>query len=200
MYSSTTTTHIIPSHKSFISVNTHEQGAQLNFVSALTDLLSELEQNFSDLVILCIGSDRSTGDSLGPLVGSMLEDLNTKNAVILGTLNKPVHALNLKETRLHIEKNFASAAILAVDACLGQKQKIGHLEIGKGPLQPGAAVNKRIPPVGDIYIAGIVNVGGFMELMVLQSTPLSVVIPMSRFIGLGIYMAVSETSWAAVKS
>ncbi|MDO9535715.1 MAG: spore protease YyaC [Bacillota bacterium] len=199
MYSSTTTTDIIPSQKPFISLDTHEHGAQVDFVKALTDLLDELDENFSDLVILCIGSDRSTGDSLGPLVGSMLEDLNTKNAVVLGTLNKPVHALNLKETRLHIEQNYASAAIIAVDACLGQKQKIGHLEIGKGPLQPGAAVNKRIPPVGDIYIAGIVNVGGFMEMMVLQSTPLSVVIPMARFIGLGIFMAISEDSRSAVR-
>lgn len=199
MYSSTTTTNIIPSQKSFISINTHEYGAQVNFVKALTDLLNELDKNFSDLVILCIGSDRSTGDSLGPLVGSMLEDLNTRDAVILGTLNKPVHALNLKETRLHLEQNFASAAILAVDACLGQKQKIGHLEIGKGPLQPGAAVRKRIPPIGDIYIAGIVNVGGYMELMVLQSTPLSVVIPMARFIGWGIFMAISGGAWSAVR-
>jgi putative sporulation protein YyaC len=199
MYSSTTTTNIIPSQKPFISLDTQEHGAQLNFVKALTDLLDELDKNYSDLVILCIGSDRSTGDSLGPLVGSMLEDLNTKNAVILGTLNKPVHALNLQETCCHIEQNFTSAAIVAVDACLGQKKNIGHLEIGKGPLQPGAAVNKRIPPVGDIYIAGIVNVGGFMELMVLQSTPLSTVIPMARFIGLGIYMAISELSRSAVR-
>jgi putative sporulation protein YyaC len=195
MYSSTTQTNIIPSSSPLTTINPHEPAALSTFVDVLARLLNELANNSSKLVILCIGSDRSTGDSLGPLVGSMLEDLHPRHAVILGTLSQPVHALNLKETRLSIEEKYDSAAVLAVDACLGQKDKIGCLEVGRGSLKPGAAVKKRIPPVGDVYITGIVNVGGFMELMVLQSTRLGIVFPLARFIGWGIFLAISMTDW-----
>lgn len=195
MYSSTTHTNIIPSSSTITTINPNEPAALSIFADILAGLLNDLGHTCSELVILCIGSDRSTGDSLGPLVGSMLEDLHLQNAVILGTLSQPVHALNLKETRLSLEEKYNTAAVLAVDACLGQKHKIGCLEVGKGSLQPGAAVKKRIPPVGDIYITGIVNVGGFMELMVLQSTRLGVVIPLAQFIGRGIFLAVSITGW-----
>ncbi|MNY42755.1 hypothetical protein D3C86_1776740 [compost metagenome] len=42
-------------------------------------------------------------------------------------------------------------------------------------MRPGAGVNKQLPPVGDIHMTGIVNVGGFMEYFVLQNTRLSLV-------------------------
>ena len=92
-----------------------------------------------------------------------------------------------------IENKYNPAAILAVDAGLGQQHKIGFLEVGKGSLRPGAAVNKRIPPIGDVFITGIVNAGGFMELMVLQTTRLGIVLPLARFISWGIYLATSLT-------
>ena len=38
--------------------------------------------------------------------------------------------------------------------------------------KPGAGVNKDLPPVGDLYITGVVNVGGFMDYLVLQNTRL----------------------------
>ncbi|MEJ1731387.1 DUF1256 domain-containing protein, partial [Escherichia coli] len=64
----------------------------------------------------------------------MLEELQPGNAVVMGTLTKPVHALNLAKTRLSIKEHYDSAAIPAVDAGLGQRDKIGTLEIGKGSL------------------------------------------------------------------
>mgnify|MGYP000423502120 CR=1 FL=1 len=47
------------------------------------------------IMFLCIGTDRSTGDSLGPLVGHMLRSRRLKGAAVIGTLDKPVHAMNL---------------------------------------------------------------------------------------------------------
>jgi putative sporulation protein YyaC len=195
MYSSTTQINIIPSGSSLTTINPHDPASLSMFVNVLAELLNELRHNYSQLIILCIGSDRSTGDSLGPLVGSMLEELQPGNAVVMGTLTKPVHALNLAKTRLSIKEHYDSAAILAVDAGLGQRDKIGTLEIGKGSLKPGAAVKKRIPPIGDIYITGIVNIGGFMELMVLQTTSLGIVFHLARFIGWGIYLALAMNNW-----
>lgn len=175
-----------------VAINPQEKGSLTAFVDILCSFLDELSSEYTHLIVLCIGSDRSTGDCLGPLVGSMLNDLQHDSVTVMGNLSKPVHALNIRDTKQLIEEKYQSPAILAVDACLGQKQMIGHLEIGKGSLLPGAAVKKRIPPIGNIFVTGIVNVGGFMELMVLQSTGLSVVIPLARFIALGIFLAVSD--------
>ncbi|WDC85687.1 DUF1256 domain-containing protein [Caloramator sp. mosi_1] len=62
------------------------------------------------LVILCIGTDRSTGDCLGPLVGYKLNRLTlNKNIDIFGTLNTPVHAKNLDE---HIDFIYNNIKIL----------------------------------------------------------------------------------------
>ena len=47
-------------------------------------------------MFLCIGTDRSTGDSLGPLVGHKLRRRSLRGAAVIGTLDKPVHAMNLE--------------------------------------------------------------------------------------------------------
>ena len=58
-------------------------------------------------------------------------------------------------------------------------ESVGCVSLGKGSLKPGAAVHKDLPSVGDAYITGIVNVSGFMEHLVLQSTRLNLVMKMS---------------------
>ncbi|MFY9218842.1 MAG: DUF1256 domain-containing protein, partial [Tepidanaerobacteraceae bacterium] len=54
-----------------------------------------------------------------------------------------------------------------------------------GSLKPGAGVNKKLPPVGNFHITGVVNVGGFMEYLVLQNTRLFTVMKMVDIISLG---------------
>lgn len=137
-----------------------------------------------DVLILCIGTDRSTGDSLGPLVGSSLLKQHPPFKV-LGTLDNPVHAANLADTLEQLSHSPPRFTI-AVDASLGSMDGVGYVNIGKGSLQPGAGVNKKLPAVGDIYITGIVNVGGFMEYFVLQNTRLSLVVKMAEVICGGI--------------
>jgi putative sporulation protein YyaC len=135
------------------------------------------------LVIVCIGTDRSTGDALGPLVGSRLETLLVNDECpVYGTLENPVHAVNLSETLATINRLYEKPYIIAIDACLGQLSSVGMISVGNGPIKPGAGVNKNLPEVGDLHITGIVNVGGFMEYFVLQNTRLSVVMKMAECI------------------
>jgi putative sporulation protein YyaC len=134
------------------------------------------------IILVCIGTDRSTGDSLGPLVGSQLLKAGFNHIPVYGTLDEPVHAMNLNETLEEIERKYDNPFIVAIDACLGQLASIGYIQIGDGPVKPGAGVNKELPPVGDMHITGIVNVGGFMEYFVLQNTRLSLVMKMAELI------------------
>jgi putative sporulation protein YyaC len=155
--------------------------------SALIRLITGMNSN-SELMrcVLCIGSDRSTGDALGPLVGSCLIKNRLPRTLILGTLAQPVHALNLGNHLRQIAEKDNPFLVIAVDASLGKPGNVGLIEVAAGPLFPGAGVNKRLPPVGNIHLSGIVNLGGFMEQMVLQSTRLFHVMEMSTVIAEGL--------------
>lgn len=144
------------------------------------------------VIIVCIGTDRSTGDSLGPLVGTSLARYKSHLFRIYGTLDEPIHAVNLQETISSINELFHQPFIIGIDACLGQSSSIGCIQVADGPLKPGAGVNKQLPPIGDIHLTGIVNVGGFMEYFVLQNTRLSLVMRLSEIIATSLYSAIKE--------
>ena len=72
-----------------------------------------------NIIFLCIGTDRSTGDSLGPLIGYKLRYLKKKNFSIYGTLLNPIHSKNLALILERINANFDNPFIIAIDACLG---------------------------------------------------------------------------------
>lgn len=137
--------------------------------------------------VVCVGTDRSTGDSLGPFIGSALvkhqdKGLLPPNVSIYGTIHQPVHALNLADTLAEIKGQNRRSTIIAVDACLGRVKSIGFISIKRGPLQPGTGVNKQLPAVGDYHIIGVVNAAGFLEHAVLQNTRLSLVLNMAEVI------------------
>ncbi|GIP40633.1 hypothetical protein J31TS4_39130 [Paenibacillus sp. J31TS4] len=144
------------------------------------------------IVIVCIGTDRSTGDSLGPLVGSKLQPTLPPSAYLYGTLQEPVHALNLAETLAGIQEKHTDAFVVGIDACLGQLSSVGAIKVAPGPLKPGAGVNKELPPVGDIHVTGIVNVGGFMEYFVLQNTRLFLVMTMAEIIAQSLLLSLQS--------
>lgn len=146
----------------------------------------------ASLVLLCIGTDRSTGDSLGPLVGSQVQDQLPSQVAVYGTLDQPVHAVNLENTINEIKDRFVNPFIIAVDACLGRTESIGYISIKPGALRPGTGVNKHLPEVGQMHIIGIVNVGGFMEYLVLQNTRLSLVMQMAEVISTGLIHSCRE--------
>ncbi len=155
----------------------------------LSQLKDHYTDNHDEIIILCIGTDRSTGDSLGPLTGyKMKKVLNRfKNIHVYGTLDEPVHAKNLEDHIKTIYSSHKKPFIVAIDACLGKVDRVGFLTVSHGPIKPGAGVKKNLPPVGDMHITGIVNLGGFMEYIVLQNTRLSLVMNMAETISRAVY-------------
>ena len=90
-------------------------------------------------------------------------------------MDNPVHAKNLCEVIQEIKRKHVRPFIIAIDACLGKPERVGMISIGKGPLRPGAGVNKSLPEIGHIHIVGVVNMSGFMEYLILQNTRLNLV-------------------------
>lgn len=144
--------------------------------------------SMTPVIIACIGTDRSTGDSLGPLVGTLLNEKKLPfNYFVYGTLSEPIHALNLEEKINTIKEKHGKAFIIAIDASLGNYKNVGYIKIGQGPLKPGTGVNKQLPEIGTIHITGTVNISGFMEYLILQNTRLHTVMEMSKVIANAIY-------------
>lgn len=148
----------------------------------LYHLLNDTETIWDEIAIVCIGTDRSTGDALGPVTGSKLAASCIPSVHIFGTLDQPVHAVNLQETMDEIDKHHPSALVIAIDACLGELRSVGKITLAQGPLKPGAAVKKNLPEVGAFHLTAIVNIGGFMEYFVLQNTRLGIIMKMADVI------------------
>jgi len=117
-------------------------------------------------VVLCIGSDRVTGDALGPIVGQMLVERGV-NALVYGTLERPVTALNLKENIRSIRAAHNDKKVLAIDSSVGKTADVGKIRVAFGAIAPGSADGKKLPRVGDVSITATVTD--------LSKTPLSAV-------------------------
>ena len=163
------------------------------FGNQLGELIDEVRKKTGKqrVIYLCIGSDRSTGDSLGPLVGHQLCRVqpaygDLAGTMIIGTLKEPVHAINLRKTMEIIRRYYRDALIVAVDASVGCEKNVGGITLGIGSIRPGMGVRKWLDEVGDIYITGIVYGGRHPEPEILQSTRLSLVMEMAECISSGI--------------
>lgn len=162
--------------------NAFEKNASAKLKQQLQLSISKTNIQKNNFVILCIGTDRATGDCLGPLVGNRLKEA-LPAIPIYGTLENPVHALNLEETITKIYREHNHPYIIAVDASLGIEEHIGYATISTKPLFPGKGVNKKLPAIGNLSITGIVNIAGFPNSVLLQSTRLHTVMTLADCIG-----------------
>lgn len=120
-----------------------------------------------EVTFLCIGTDRSTGDALGPLTGSRLLDYGFPN--VAGTLPAPCDADNLVRRIAEIPEG---QIIIAVDACLGPPAVLGCYFAAAQPLRPAQSVGLALPAVGNYSLAAIVDVNSPRPYRTLQTTPL----------------------------
>lgn len=166
--------------------NPEDKHSAYEFGKQLFALTKDHMHQHRTIIFLCIGSDRATGDCLGPIIGYKLSSQPYFKYRIYGTLKNPVHAKNLSDTIQQIYATYQNPCIIAIDASLGKSSHVGYITVGEGSLKPGAGVNKELPHVGDIFITGIVNFSGLLDQMLLQTTRLNVVMDLADFICLGI--------------
>lgn len=176
-----------------IIIDSNKRNSIISLRDNLSDILYPLIKSGRTIIIVCIGTDRSTGDSLGPLIGEKLKFLVRDQVHIYGNLKTPVHAKNLEEIINKINLEYNSPYIIAIDACLGSLQNVGKIILESKPLHPGSAMNKSLPSIGDLSITGVVNISGVMEFMVLQNTRLFIVMQLADTISRGIYHAIIKT-------
>ncbi|WP_079505967.1 spore protease YyaC [Mesobacillus jeotgali] len=184
--------HFFERKNSVAKINHEDELAAEKLAAEILDLLPSFSAR--PIVFVCIGTDRSTGDSLGPLIGTLLEEKEIAPYHVYGTLDDPIHAVNMDAKLAEIKQKHFNPYIIGIDACLGRLKSVGSIQVGNGPVKPGAGVNKELPEVGEMHITGIVNVSGFMEFFVLQNTRLNLVLKMAKTIANGIYESSQQRS------
>ncbi len=136
-------------------------------------------------VLVCIGTDKCIGDSLGPLIGTLLKERSFP-LPIYGTLETPIHALNLDTALNEIKLAHPNSTIIGIDACLGDTTAIGEIHVRDYPIHPGRGVGKDLPKVGDVSIIGIVDSSDKAEFFTSRSIRLYFIFEMAKCISSGI--------------
>ena len=134
-------------------------------------------------IIVCIGTDAVTGDSLGPLVGSMLKAKLLGKTYVFGTVDCPITAYDVAAVSQFVKNAYPDTPILAIDAALGQRHEIGKIKTSLSPIKPGLGVDKRLAEIGSLSIIGIVEEKGNRFL---SSVRLSLVYNMAEIISTAI--------------
>ena len=142
--------------------------------------------NSNKPVIICIGSDLAIGDSLGPLLGTLLQEKLQGKVYIYGTLSMPITAKEVNVTSKIVKLLHPSSKILVVDAGVGDKNDIGLIKIGDYGIKPGLGVNKNLPTIGDASIIGIVAEKQNAMTNIFSFTRLRLIYKMSKVISSGI--------------
>ena len=144
-----------------------------------------------DTVIICVGTDKCIGDCLGPLVGSLLIENNFPFPVF-GTLQSPIHALNIEERLQYINKIHPNSFTIGIDACLGENNAIGEIHIRDYPIHPGKGVGKYLPEVGNLSIIGIVDSSDSSVFFTSRSIRLYFIMEMAKVISKALSLAYSS--------
>lgn len=138
--------------------------------------LRALGAGLRPVIFACVGSDRSTGDALGPLAGELLRRHGCAEEAVVGTLERPLHALNMLERMAPLAHLDPRPVIVAVDAALGMLDGVGSLAVSRGGIVPGEGIGKRLPAIGELAVTATVNVRtGALDAQVLHSTRLYLV-------------------------
>ena len=109
-----------------------------------------------ETVVICIGSDRVSGDMLGPMVGSSLREEYRLPCPVYGYVGESVNGLNLEEYLKMIGARHRGSSIIAVDAALGKASDVGTVRLKRGGIKAGGALERKGENVGDVGVIGVV--------------------------------------------
>ncbi len=142
----------------------------------------------NNTIIVCIGTDKCIGDCLGPMVGTFLKE-RLFPLPVYGTIESPIHALNINRRLSEINKMHPNSLIIGIDACLGEVNSIGEIHTRDYPIHPGKGVGKSLPDVGTASIIGIIDSSENAEFFTSRSIRLHLVMEMARIISSAIIYA-----------
>ena len=173
------------------------KNSQIQYNKFICEFYREINgktKSISNLVFLCIGTDRITGDCFGPIVGDRLQRLGN-NISVYGSLEEPIIESNLRNKLDEIYLKFPSPFIVAVDAALSKEENIGKIFVMSDSLKLGMGLGKNIAQIGNISIKGVVGKkerSKKKNMQILQNTSLNMVMNLADIVSNGIVEVLKE--------
>ena len=123
----------------------------------ITNLNYSLKEanNFSDVIFLCIGSNKIIGDAFGPIVGHKLKQI-PNNLNIIGDLENCVIYKDIEKIEKQIHEKYVNPYIICIDAALSKTIQKGKIVVEKSSMQIGNVLGKKEKNIGNLSIKGIV--------------------------------------------
>ena len=129
----------------------------LQFIKEFENNFNDIQNDYSNLVILCIGTNSIIGDSIGPITGSNLKHLENEYLKIYGTMRNTLNFNNAKDVINDIYNNFLKPYIITIDAALSNRKKAGEIVLNKGYIKIGKALERSICFYSNININCVVG-------------------------------------------
>ena len=161
-----------------------------DFKQYMSQLKSGLDVD-SEVIFFCIGTDRVIGDSLGPIIGSLLVDRFGKDRVY-GDLYNNVTYENIEDKINEIKSKNKNPYIVAVDAALSTNENIGKIFVDDG-INFGNSLGRSFNKIGDVGVKVVVGKDyndPELNFNCLQNIPLSKILNLSKktFEGISLIM------------
>lgn len=118
--------------------------------------------SLENILFVCIGNGKIIGDSLGPLIGTVLEKnkrliQNNVKIDVIGTFENPILYYNVEEFIKNIDSQDYSEIVI-IDSALGSKENIGKVMITPAEILIGVGVNRGRMVKGYIILKGVVGI------------------------------------------
>lgn len=153
-------------------------------------------KEYSNIIFLCIGTDRITGDTFGPLVGYKLDILfrDTNRINVIGNLSETVCCNNINSVLNNINEQYKNPFIVSIDSALSiVPENIGRIKVSEGGLCIGSGLDKNNVHIGDMNIKGIVGRDTrkpIQNFKILQNISLNLVMRLADTVSKGIYSTI----------
>lgn len=167
-----------------LNVYYYEWNAALKIARVITKLL----QGKGEIIIVCVGSNKISGDSLGAFVGTFLKKSGVPN--VYGTLNKTVTPKNLIPTILEINKKHNNPFIIGVSSDLSIYEDDLECIILKDAALETELLGKL--KFGNMSIKGILNTTDYECIPKMQKVDLNLVYKIAKVISKGIKLAIDN--------
>lgn len=147
-----------------------------NLLYKFSKIMERYKQNeYSQIIFLCIGSSKIIGDSFGPLVGNKLKQkISSKDIIVVGDLKNNICALNIDKNIEIIKNNYKKPLIIAIDAALSRNEDIGKIKIYPYGIKIRKALDDEEKIIGDLSIKAVVANNkkiGISNYIELKETP-----------------------------
>ncbi|OAS88610.1 hypothetical protein A6K24_16160 [Metabacillus litoralis] len=154
-------------------------------------LYNLIPEGTEHIYVVGIGSNLINGDSLGPFVGTLLQDMYPNHLTVLGNLKSPLDATTIvpRFSGIALPNN---SFVVAIDSVLGSEGIVNTIVVREGSLRPGSGLGHNLPSIGDCSVMGVVLENDPAVESSLFYTNLHLIYTMATNIAKGISLAIRQ--------